>query len=220
MPSQALAFGELLLGGILATMGITGKGPGDVLKGNAKHVAPLASGTGAPAGAQGTAAGAADTAFTGVKGASPSAQRFLKIAEAQKGVQEGSHRQAEFASAAGISAAQAWCAAFVTWTVERVGLTPPSAPASVSSWEHWSGGQIIGSLREARPGDLLTFNGEHMGIYLGGGRMISGNWSNEVAIAPISQETEPLTAIVRIKGLYGAAARASVENFGKKLQVA
>lgn len=44
MPSQALAFGEILAGGVVVTMGITGKGPREVLGGQATTIEPLGRG--------------------------------------------------------------------------------------------------------------------------------------------------------------------------------
>jgi cell wall-associated NlpC family hydrolase len=218
MPSQALAFGELLAGGVLLTMGVSGKGVRDVLTGKAGHVGPIA--TAAPAGG----AAAQTTSFSpgsGVEGATPSAQRFVKLAESQQGVREGTAREAAYARAAGISPAEAWCAAFVTWAVKRAGLTPPASPGATESWEHWSGGENIGTdLAKARPGDLLTFSGEHIGIYIGNGRMISGNWGNQVGFGKASEGPAPLSGIIRIKGFYLAAAKRAVRHFGRQLQVA
>lgn len=221
MPSQPLAFGELLVGGLLVTMGVTGADVRDVLGGKASHIKPVAAGRG---GGSTSTSGTANSAWLSteggpaVKGASRSAEGLVKVAESQKGVQEGSAEQAQFASAAGISAAQAWCAAFVTWSLKRIGITNlPSDPAAVSSWESWGGGEKIASLAKAVPGDLIAFNGEHIGIYLGGGQMISGNWSNEVAIAPVSEETEPITAIIRVKGLYTEALKATAGSVAHTL---
>lgn len=210
MSSQPLSFGELLAGGILLTMGVTGSSVRDVFAGKAKTVKPIAAGAGAGGSTSTASENTAWTGAAGVSGASKSAEGLVKLAESQKGVQEGSTEQAKFASAAGISAAQAWCAAFVTWALKRVGVTNlPADPASVSSWESWSGGQRVSTSNRSswRIGDLIAFSGEHIGIYIGNGRMISGNWGNEVAIAPISQETEPITAVIRVKGLYAEAVK-------------
>jgi cell wall-associated NlpC family hydrolase len=218
--SQPLNFGELLAGGILLTMGISGASVREVIAGKGGKIRPLAAG-GATA-----ATTAHDTAFTsGVTGASPSAERLVKLAESQKGVKEGTAQAERIAAAAGISSAQAWCAAFITWALKRSGVKNlPSSPAAVSSWESWSGGEhISGGLANARAGDLIAFNGEHIGLYLGGGRMISGNWSNEVAIDSVSAETEPITAIIRVKGLYSEAVkslgRGAAESLGWKGKV-
>ncbi|HEX3561819.1 MAG TPA: NlpC/P60 family protein [Solirubrobacterales bacterium] len=219
MASQPLSFGELLAGGILLTMGVTGSSVRDVIAGKASHLKPVAAGRGGSSTAS-TSTSAWLTAEGGppIKGASKSAEGLVKVAESQKGVQEGSAEQAQFASAAGISAAQAWCAAFVTWSLKRVGIGGlPSDPAYTGSWESWAGGEHIASLAEARPGDLLAFDKEHIGIYLGGGKMISGNWGNEVAIADVSEETEPLTAIIRVKGLYTELARSTARSVGHTL---
>lgn len=219
MASQPLAFGELLVGGILVTMGVTGSDVRDVLAGKASHVKGISAGHGSTS--TGTTANSAWLSTEGgpaIKGASKSAEGLVKIAESQKGVQEGSAEQAQFASAAGISAAQAWCAAFVTWSLKRAGITNlPSDPAYTGSWESWAGGEHIASLAQARPGDLLAFDKEHIGIYLGAGKFISGNWGNEVAIANVSEETEPLTTIIRVKGLYTELAKSTARSVGHTL---
>lgn len=223
MASQPLNFGELLVGGVLLVMGVTGSSVREVFAGKAGHIKPVAAGRGGSGGGS-----TEDTAFTsaGVTGASKTAKGLVKLVESQKGVQEGSAQQQQYAAAAGISAAQAWCAAFVTWALKRVGITNlPSEPASVSSWESWAGGKKISTTnkREWRIGDLLAFNGEHIGIYIGNGRMISGNWSNQVAIAPVSEESEPLTAVIRVKGLYTetmkSLGRGVAESLGMKGKV-
>lgn len=225
MASQPLNFGELLAGGILLTMGVTGAGAREVIGGKAGKIKPIAAGHG---GGSTTSGASLDTAFTegpGVVGASRSAQAVIKIAESQKGVKEGTAQADRIAAAAGITSAQAWCAAFITWVLKRAGVKNlPSSPAAVSSWESWAGGEhVAGGLANARAGDLIAFSGEHIGMYLGGGRMISGNWSNEVAIAQVSEETEPITAIIRVKGLYSGAlkslGRGAAESLGWKGKV-
>jgi len=224
MASQPLAFGELLAGGILLAMGVTGSSVREVFAGDAGKIKPVQGSSGSSGGSTSTSAWLTSEGGPPVTGASRSAEGLIKVAESQKGVQEGSAEQQKFASAAGISAAQAWCAAFVTWALKRIGVTNlPSDPAAVSSWEGWSGGQKISSLAKALPGDLIAFNGEHIGIYLGGGKMISGNWSNEVAIANVSEESEPITAIIRVKGLYSelvkSGGRGVAETLGFKGKV-
>ncbi len=224
MSSQPLNFGELLAGGILLTMGLTGASVRDVLGGKATHLRPVAAGRGSSS--ENTAFSAfMEPGGASVKGATPGAQRLIRIAESAKGVKEGTAQADKIASAAGISSAQAWCAAFITWVLKRAGVKNlPAGSAAVSSWESWSGGEhIAGGLRNARPGDLLAFNGEHIALYLGGGRMISGNWSNEVGFAQVSEESEPLTAIIRVKGLYSEAVkslgRGAAETLGWKGKV-
>lgn len=66
MPSQALAFAELAVGGVLLAMGITDEGPREILAGQGKHVAPIGA-----AGSSGAGGGGKeDTAFHGAAGAS------------------------------------------------------------------------------------------------------------------------------------------------------
>ncbi|HET9197647.1 MAG TPA: NlpC/P60 family protein, partial [Solirubrobacterales bacterium] len=92
-----------------------------------------------------------------------------------------------------------WCAEFVGAMLIAQGVPLPANSAYTPEYEHgWSGGKNIGSsISLARPGDLLGYSGEHIGVYVGGGKFISGNWSNEVGIADWNAPSYPLTAVMR-----------------------
>lgn len=218
--SDALAFGELLAGGILLTMGVSGRNVREVLAGKAGSIEPVKvpdAGLGHATGPIG--AGREGVSYT-VKGTTPAANRFIRWAESQQGVKEGSAQQAAYAKAAGVSAAAAWCASFIAYGLKRLGIRPPQSPAAVSSWAGWSGGTNVGTdLSRARPGDLLRFGSEHIALYLGGGRMISGNWSNEVGVAQVGDESTPLSEIIRVNGLYGAGARNTLRGAARALNL-
>ncbi len=206
MASQAAGFGALGVGAVVLTMGITNRSVRETLSGKAGHVKPEPH-----IGSGGEGSSPSSTSAPPVKGASPAAERFVQWANSQLGVKSGSREEQTYAHAVGISGAAAWCAAFVTAGLKRLGIQPPKGPASVADWQGWSGGESLGTdLAKARPGDLLRFGGQHIAIYLGGGKMISGNWSNEVGIAQVPPDVAgvPLSEIIRVKGLYGAAAKA------------
>jgi len=210
MAGQPLGFALVLGGGVLLDMGISGHSIREVLAGRGGTIKPLVPSTS-------TSSSSGSSEETSIKGASPAAQKLVSFAESQKGVKQGSAKELAYARLAGISGGEAWCAAYVTWVLAKVGIAPPSGPASVADWENWSGGKNIGTdLANARPGDLLRFGGEHLAIYIGGGKMISGNWNNEVAIANVSEEISsvPLSEIIRVKGLYTKAATATLGEVG------
>lgn len=120
-------------------------------------------------------------------------------AQSALGVQEGSPRQTHWASRLGLSNSQPWCADFISTGLARRGVALPPNPNFVPSYEtEWSGGHNIGTdLRHAKPGDLIAFSGQHIGLYVGNGEMISGNFGNEVARSPVSAGPAPVSAILR-----------------------
>jgi cell wall-associated NlpC family hydrolase len=132
------------------------------------------------------------------------AKGMVGWAKALLGTQEGSRLQLKWAAKSGVSAAEPWCSEFIAAGVARRGLPMPADPAYSGSWLTWKGGKNIGTnLQQAKPGDILVFgptsHTAHVGLYIGNGQMISGNYGNEVAQAPVSQETasEPIAGIVR-----------------------
>jgi hypothetical protein len=127
------------------------------------------------------------------------AKGFVQWAKALLGTQEGSRLQLKWAGEAGISAAQPWCAAFITAGMLRRGLQPPPDPAYSGSWLTWKGGTNVGTdIRHAKPGDVIVFGAsEHIGLYVGGGNVIAGNWSNEVAEYPASEDSRGIQGIIR-----------------------
>jgi hypothetical protein len=133
------------------------------------------------------------------------AKGMVKWAHALVGTQEGSRLQQKWAAQAGVSSSEPWCSEFIAAGLQRRGLPQPSNPAYSGTWLTWSGGKHIGTnITKAKPGDILVFGSNpgstsHVGLYVGSGKMISGNWSNEVAAAKVSEESEPIAGIVRPK---------------------
>ncbi|MBS1889410.1 MAG: C40 family peptidase [Actinobacteria bacterium] len=136
------------------------------------------------------------------------ASRAVAWAQRNLGTQQGSKKEIKWARETG-GVIDPWCAEFVGADMKAMGLPLPANPAYSGSYsEGWSGGDVVGSsLAAARVGDLLNFENEHIGIYLGNGRMISGNWSNEVAEADVSEDSHGLSAVIRPH--YGGAVASS-----------
>ncbi len=145
------------------------------------------------------------------------AKGMVKWAKALVGTQEGSQLQQKWAAQSGVSSSEPWCSEFIAAGIARRGLPAPSNPAYSGAWLTWKGGKHIGTdASKAKPGDIIVFGSNpgytsHVGLYVGGGRMISGNWSDEVATANVSDESEPIAGIVRPKykgGMVSVAAGA------------
>lgn len=135
------------------------------------------------------------------------ARTVIHLANKFAGTQEGSALQQHWAAMSGISSSEAWCSAFLATLMRRVGLPEPANPAGAGTWQQWKGGKNLetSDIAEAHPGDIFTFgssdpNGDyadHVGLYLGDGEMISGNFGDEVRRGPVSEETRPIQTIIR-----------------------
>lgn len=134
------------------------------------------------------------------------AKGMLDFAESAIGKVEGSPAIEKLANRFGLdSVTQPWCANFVSNGLIRRGFKEGQLPANpnyVPSFEEWAAAgkyaHSVGTdLSKAKPGDLLAFSGQHIGVYAGGGEMISGNFGDKVARGPISEESAPLSMIIR-----------------------
>ncbi len=140
------------------------------------------------------------------------AKGMVKWAHALLGTQEGSKLQRKWAAQSGVSTAEPWCSEFIAAGLARRGLPAPSNPAYSGTWLSWKGGKHVGTdIAKAKPGDIVVFGSNpaytsHVGLYVGSGKMISGNWSDEVAAANVSDESEPIAGIVRPKYKGGKVA--------------
>jgi len=111
-------------------------------------------------------------------------------AESVVGTQEGSAKAERWGAKFGLNTVtQPWCANFVSNGLLRRGITQlPSNPNYVPSYEsEWEQYAVPGGLAKAKPGDLVTFSGAHIGIYIGNGEMISGNSSDAVSRTPVGE---------------------------------
>lgn len=113
------------------------------------------------------------------------AKGMVDWVESAVGVSEGSPKQMRWAGRFGLGATQPWCANFVSNGLLRRGITDlPSNPNYVPSYESEWGAYAV-PLAKAKPGDLVTFSGSHIGVYVGNGEMISGNSSDAVSRTPV-----------------------------------
>lgn len=127
------------------------------------------------------------------------AQGMVKWAESALGTQEGSPKQLRWAGKEGLSSTEPWCANFISNGLARRGVALPPNPNYVPSYEtEWKGGRDIGTnLAKAKPGDLIAYSGDHIALYKGSGKAISGNYGNEVAESNASEGPAPISAILR-----------------------
>lgn len=88
-----------------------------------------------------------------------------------------------------------WCGAFVGADMLAHGIQPPSGYPAAAAWAAWGEPRS-----QADAGDIVVYGGSgHVGISLGGGKLISGNYDNKVAISDIrgSGYPGPIVAIRR-----------------------
>jgi CHAP domain len=139
---------------------------------------------------------------------SPSGSRIVAIAESQLGQAEqppGSNESpaiAEYRTAtAGASPGEPWCAYFASWVAQQAGEPLGSQGqglgdvSQIWSWAQSTGRAVTnGPGVVPKPGDLIVFGGEHVGIVrdvLPNGQIqtIEGNYENKVA-ANVRSPTE------------------------------
>lgn len=133
------------------------------------------------------------------------AKGAVEWAESQINVQENSGKQLKWAANFGLEAGGPWCANMVSNNLARRGFTTSTLPANPNytpSYEEWGAAgkfakDIGTNIADAKPGDVLTFSGDHTAMYAGNGEMISGNFSNEVMKTPVSEGPAPLSMIIR-----------------------
>jgi hypothetical protein len=137
------------------------------------------------------------------------AQRFLNWTLTVRGTQEGSARHRRWAKDAGVSWTAPWCSVFIAYGLKLVGIDPPPNPAYSGAWLNWSeGAKVDGGLENAQPGDLLIFDWgdggitDHVGAYLGDGRYVAGNNSqNTVGVSTVPEGN--IVGIVRPAKFFG-----------------
>ena len=141
----------------------------------------------------------APSGLTGAAGSTPGA-RIVAAAESQlgqaeqpPGSNEGPAIAAYRAATAGAMPGEPWCAYFASWAARQAGEPIGAAGEGLGSVSSvWSWAQSAGRAVQngpgvvPRPGDLIVFGGEHVGIVRGvlpDGRIetIEGNYENKVA---------------------------------------
>lgn len=138
------------------------------------------------------------------------AEKYARWALATVGTREGSGRERKWAAAAGISYTTAWCAAYVSYGLAKLGIQPPLNPAYTGSWLTWKGGEKVDGLSNARPGDLIVIDWgdggrtDHIGIYVGNGQYVAGN-NSQNSVGATSVPTGNIVGIVRPKRFAGGS---------------
>lgn len=163
--------------------------------------------------------------FTWVKA---DAKGMLDWAESALGDTEGTPKVQKWADrfALGNSTTEPWCANFISNGLLRRGFGEDMLPGNknyVPSYEEWAqegkyATDLGTDLSKAKPGDLLAFSGEHIGVYKGDGLMVSGNSSDAVSKTAVADEGFPLTAIIRPKYKGGKVKVADSEITGSNVE--
>jgi hypothetical protein len=203
-PATLIGSGGGTTGGTEAPSGASGSAFAAALAqaGAAETGSSELTGAGTASGARsGVSSYATTPGLTGPQtGAGGGGQRVLAAAESQVGQSEqppGSNESpaiAEYRTAtAGAEPGAPWCAYFASWAARQAGEPiGPSGQGLGSVSEIWSWAQSTGRAVSngpgvvPRPGDLIVFGGEHVGIVrevLPDGRIatIEGNYDNRVS---------------------------------------
>lgn len=122
-------------------------------------------------------------------------------AKSTLGTQEGSPKQRHWAELEALGPSEPWCADWVAVNLARRGVELPEGPNGSWNYEDagWKGGTQLGTDPSvAKPGDLVVYGGgAHIAMYVGNGKVIAGNWGDEVAEYGVSEDSRGISAIVR-----------------------
>lgn len=132
-------------------------------------------------------------------GGSAGAAKAVKWAKGQVGVTEGSAKWQRWMSAVG--GFDPWCSFWIGYMMKYVcGFEHiPSNVGDSACWDDWSRGDVV-SMSNIEPGDIIEYGpGAHVGFYIGGGRCISGNYSNAVTEHGLHDHPSPAAVAVRPK---------------------
>lgn len=117
------------------------------------------------------------------------------------GTDEGTAEAERWGARFGLNTvSQPWCANFVSNGLLRRGIVDlPSNPNYVPSYEQeWAQYAVPGGLENAKPGDLITYSGEHIAVYTGNGKAIGGNQSDSVTEGDAaSLSSHPISMVIR-----------------------
>jgi soluble lytic murein transglycosylase-like protein len=100
------------------------------------------------------------------------------------------------------------CSALVQRTFKDLGIELPR-----NSWQQAGAGTAVGSLADAKPGDILAFDSpvDHVAVYLGGNRMIAApKPGDQVKIQPVYETPTHIRRVIGTEAAAGAHAPASV----------
>lgn len=117
--------------------------------------------------------------------------RFLQWARSTLGTHEGSGLQRRWAQDLGAPTSWPWCSIWIAYGMKHfTTLAIPTNAAYSGAWLTWSGGRRVNP-SQAAVGDFLVFDWgdggitDHVGVYLGRQKYISGNLSDVVQISAV-----------------------------------
>lgn len=117
------------------------------------------------------------------------------------GTQEGTPRQLHWAELEHLGPSEPWCSDWVSVNLARRGVTLPANPNYSGDYADpsWKGGTQLGTdISKAKPGDLIVYGAdEHIAMYVGDGKVIAGNYGDEVAEYGATEDPRGISAIVR-----------------------
>lgn len=129
------------------------------------------------------------------------AKGAVNWAHSTVGTQEGSPRQRHWADLEKLGPSEPWCADWVAVNLARHGVELPEGPNGSWNYEDpgWKGGTQLGTdISKAKPGDLVVYGeGAHIAMYVGNGKVIAGNYGDEVAEYGATEDSRGISAIVR-----------------------
>jgi CHAP domain-containing protein len=163
---------------------------------------------------QGTAGTAATTALPAT-GGTPAGQAMLNLARQELGVTEqppgsnDSPRIAQYRQATAGSGVGPWCSYFVSWAARGAGVPIGDAGqgygavSDVWSWAERTGKAIPAGTQPPQSGDLIVWNGRHIGIVEsvdpdGSIHTIEGNSSDKVQRRTYGPDGNGATGFVRL----------------------
>jgi hypothetical protein len=132
-------------------------------------------------------------------------------AKSTVGTQEGTPRQLHWADLEGLGPSEPWCADWVSVNLARRGVTLPGNPnysgaePSGPGYEQWAEeGKHATNLGTdpsvAKPGDLVVYGGgAHIAMYVGDGKVIAGNYGDQVAEYGVDEDSRGISMIIRPK---------------------
>lgn len=129
------------------------------------------------------------------------AKGAVNWARSTLGTQEGSARQRHWAELEALGPSEPWCADWVSVNLARRGVELPENPNFSGDYSDpaWKGGTQLGTdISKAKPGDLIVYGAdEHIAMYVGDGKVIAGNYGDEVAEYGATEDGRGISAIVR-----------------------
>lgn len=129
------------------------------------------------------------------------AKGAVNWAHSTVGTQEGSPRQVKWADLEKLGPSEPWCADWVSVNLARRGVELPENPNYSGDYSDpsWKGGTQLGTnIAKAKPGDLIVYGAdEHIAMYVGNGKVIAGNYGDEVAEYGATEDSRGISAIVR-----------------------